>query len=150
MDFNVLVSKYFPFVPTDADNAKCARDLVESQLMLYKDGLLRFKEFTNIHDPVYSSEDIVYEHLVAIADSIGQYETTSEGRTRNRYHYQNRPSTTIHSNIPGSNNKTDACITSDAESSPPTTHDIAVPAEYKLNNPDRYDVRTALRLQQHS
>ena len=133
-DFNVFIFKYLPFVPTEANTAKCTRDMVESQLMLYEDGLLRFKEFTNIHDTAYASENIAYGHLVSIADSIGQYQTTSEGRTRNRYHYRNCPSTTICSKIPGSDNKIDACITSDAEGIPPTTSGIAVPAEYKLNN----------------
>ena len=141
-DSDVFIAKYLPFVPTAADIRKCSSDMLQSDLMLDQEGLLRFKDFVDIPDRIDSSENVAYEHLVAIADSIGRYETVSEGRTRNRYRYRNCPGATIFSNIPGYNNKIDACITSDAEGPAPTTSGIAVPVEYKLNVADKHDVRT--------
>ncbi|KJA29937.1 hypothetical protein HYPSUDRAFT_247131 [Hypholoma sublateritium FD-334 SS-4] len=138
-DSGVFMAKYLPFVPTDADIAKCTRGMLESHLMLRQDGLLRFKDFVNISDRIDASEKVAYEHLVAIADSIGRYELIPEGRSRNRYHYRKFPGATIRSNIAGSNTKIDACITSSAEGLPPTTSSIAVPAEYNLHTADRYD-----------
>ena len=149
-DTDIFIDKYLPFVPNEADITNCTRNMLESHLMLRgQDGQLRFKYFVDIPNRIDSSENVAYEPLVAIADSIGQYEITSERRIRNRYHYRNCPNTTIHSQLPGSNNKIDACITSD-KSLPPTTSGIAVPAEYKLNNAYRHDVRTPIWLQQRS
>lgn len=83
-DSSVFIAKYLPFVPTDADIAKCTHSMLESHLMLRQDGLLRLKDFVNISDGIDASENVAYEHLATIADSIGQCKPISEGRSRNR------------------------------------------------------------------
>lgn len=55
-DSDVFIAKYLPFVPTAADIRKCSSDMLQSDLMLDQEGLLRFKYFVDIPDRIDSSE----------------------------------------------------------------------------------------------
>lgn len=102
-----------------------------------------FRYFQSIPTPRDGTEAVIYQHLEDIADSISNANVTD--RSRNELFFRCCPNKHIVSDIDGSNNQIDACISTHrtVQNVPRLeAHNIAVVFEFKLNNAPELVVST--------
>jgi hypothetical protein len=140
-DVPSFVQAYMPFEPTDVDvdafvNSPSGKGIITRDA----DQFLRFTEFM---DAEVGTEKVYFQPLQTIADRISAAEIN--GRTRNRFNFRLCPESFIASDIPGSNNIIDACITlDDMEATILTATSIAVVFEFKMNREKAFQVSHSL------
>jgi hypothetical protein len=136
-----FIKSYMPFEPTDVDldafvNSPSGKETITRDA----DQCLRFTE--PMHADV-GTEKTYFRPLQTIADRISSAEIN--GRTRNRFNFRLCPESFIASDIPGSNNIVDACITfDDTEAIVLTATNIAVVFEFKMNDDKALEVSNSL------
>ena len=131
-----FVKFYMPFEPTDDDVNAFVQSAVstasEKPTMYYTEQGLRFIDFTVAPGKDVGTEKACFRTLQTIADRISSAKV--EGRTRNEFNFRLCPDSPIASDIPGSNNMIDACITSgDTKATILTATGIAVVFEFKTD-----------------
>ena len=135
-----FVEFYMPFEPTDDNvNTFVKSELFpasEEPIMFHTEHGLRFTDFPVAPSKSVGTENVCFQPLQKIANRISSAEVGS--RTRNKFNFQLCPNSPIASDIPGSNNMIDACITSDDTILTATS--IAVVFEFKTNPEKDIDV----------
>uniref|UniRef100_A0A8H7YBN7 Fungal-type protein kinase domain-containing protein n=1 Tax=Psilocybe cubensis TaxID=181762 RepID=A0A8H7YBN7_PSICU len=96
---------------------------------------LRFTDYMERPSKQEAVEKTLFAPLKSIADAVGGYSETCDGRTRNSFQYLNCQDTIISSDIRGSNNKIDACFSNGG--SDLHTKYIVVPIEQKISGANR-------------
>jgi hypothetical protein len=134
IDVANFIRSYMPFEPTDTDvNNFVDSTSVKEAAIMSED---RFADFEDKGVP----EKQYFKGLEEIAAHIKEV----KGRTRNKFNFRLCPESLIASDIPGSNNMIDACITSDNNADPLTTTGIAVVFEFKKKAVDEIKVSHSL------
>ncbi|KAH9487287.1 hypothetical protein JR316_0001357 [Psilocybe cubensis] len=96
---------------------------------------LRFTDYMKRPGSHGSVEKTVYAPLKTIADAIGSYSETCDGRARNNFQYLHCPQTVISSDIGNSKSRIDACFSNGG--SDLHTKYIAVPIEQNVSAANR-------------
>ncbi|KAH9487288.1 hypothetical protein JR316_0001358 [Psilocybe cubensis] len=105
------------------------------EIILEETTALRFTDYMECLSNEEAAEKTLFTPLKSIADAVGGYSETCDGRVRNSFQYLNCQDTIISSDIRGSNNKIDACFSNGG--SDLHTKYIVVPIEQKVTGANR-------------
>ncbi|KAH9487297.1 hypothetical protein JR316_0001367 [Psilocybe cubensis] len=106
-----------------------------SEVILEETTALRFTDYMERPSKQEAVEKTLFAPLKSIADAVGGYSETCDGRVRNNFQYLNCTERVISSDIGGSNNRIDACFSNGGNDL--YTKDIAVPIEQKVSCANR-------------